>query len=219
VVDQVNGPITTIEEALEKAKPNTNIFLAEGIYTITVPITTPGLIFDRKDHEKKVYIVGNDGPVVNIVLGQGEFVLFKKIIFLHSGVNILHRFIENAANEPKYTQKPSKKCVAEFQINPHSDCIIFLHSGGAVLQSCTVNLKSLPKNMKSKVSAVIAMPRTLVNLNGCQFNGNETNHDAAVMAIHADLHISNCSFVHFGAGAIYTCAKPDNEVIIQDCTI
>lgn len=66
------------------------------------PITIPGLIFDRKDHESKVYIVGNDGPVCNVVLGEEQLVIFKKIIFLHSGVNILHRFIENAYNDPKY---------------------------------------------------------------------------------------------------------------------
>ena len=84
------------------AEPDTTIFLSEGIYSLSEPITTPGLIFDRKDHEKKVYIYGNDGPVVNVVLKEGETVMFKRIIFLHSGVNILHRFIENAANEPKY---------------------------------------------------------------------------------------------------------------------
>lgn len=110
----MKGPITTIEEALDIAKPNSTIYLAEGIYSITKPITVPGLIFDRKDHEHKVYVVGNDGPVINIVLNEGETVIFKKIIFLHSGVNILHRFIENAANEPKYCVKPSKQCVAEF---------------------------------------------------------------------------------------------------------
>ena len=96
------------------AKPNSTIYLSEGIYTLTTPITIPGLIFDRKDHEKKVYIYGNDGPVINVVLEEGLFVIFKRIIFLHSGVNILHRFIENAANEPKYKMNPSKKCVAEF---------------------------------------------------------------------------------------------------------
>lgn len=114
LVDQQNGPIRTIEEALDLAKPHSDIYLAEGIYTISKPITIPGLIFDRKDHEHKVYIVGNDGPVCNVVLNQGDYVVFKKIIFLHSGVNILHRFIENAANEPKYKVNPSKQCVAEF---------------------------------------------------------------------------------------------------------
>ena len=148
-----------------------------------MPITIPGLIFDRKDHESKVYIVGNDGPVINIVLNKGEIAIFKKIIFIHSGVNINHRFIENAANEPKYCMKPSKQCIAEFQINPHCDCIFFIHSGGLILQSCQVTLKPLPKNMKSKVCAIYSMPNTLLNLNNCEFIGNETNHDSAVICI------------------------------------
>ena len=91
---------------------------------------------------------------------------------------------------------------------------MFIHRGGVVLQSCEITLKSLPKNMKSKVCAIICMPRTLLNLNNCQFNGNETNHDSAIICIQSDAHISNCKFRNFGAGAIFTCAKPDNEVII-----
>jgi hypothetical protein len=68
--------------------------------------------------------------------------------------------------------------------------------------------------MKSKIAAVIAMPRTLVNISNCDFNGNGTNHDSAIVAVHADLHVSKSNFVNLGAGAIWTCAKPDNEVII-----
>jgi hypothetical protein len=63
------------------------------------------------------------------------------------------------------------------------------------------------------------MPGTLLNLNNCEFIGNETNHDSAVICIQSDAHISNSTFTNFGAGAIFTCAKPDNEVIIQDCKI
>jgi hypothetical protein len=48
--------------------------------------------------------------------------------------------------------------------------------------------------MKSKIPAIVAMPRTLINLNGCEMNGNETNHDSALVAIHADIHVSNCTF-------------------------
>jgi hypothetical protein len=102
VVDPVKGDFSTIEEALEKVKPNTTIYLAEGVYTIKTPIFIPGLIFEKKDAEKPVYIVGSDGPVVNIVLNSGETVMFKKITFMHTGVMIASKFIENAPNEPEY---------------------------------------------------------------------------------------------------------------------
>jgi hypothetical protein len=101
------------------------------VYTISVPIVIPGLIFDKKDAEKEVYIVGNDGPVLNIVMLSGQTVLFRKIHFMHTGVNINSRFIENAPNEPKYQIKASKKCIGEFYIHPGVDTIIIVHSGDA----------------------------------------------------------------------------------------
>jgi len=100
VVDATNRPIKTIEQVLETIKPNTTVYLAEGVYTIKTPIFVPGLVFEKKDPEKPVYIVGSDGPVVNVVLNSGEFVMFKKIIFMHTGVMVANKFIENAPNEP-----------------------------------------------------------------------------------------------------------------------
>jgi len=41
---------------------------------------------------------------------------FKRVIFMHSGVNMMSRFKENAPNEPKYTMKPTKKTILEFEI-------------------------------------------------------------------------------------------------------
>jgi len=35
---------------------------------MTKPIEKPGLVIERKDIDKEVYIVGNEGPVVNVVL-------------------------------------------------------------------------------------------------------------------------------------------------------
>lgn len=59
--------------------------------------------------------------------------MFKKITFLHTGVMIANKFIENAPNEPNYQSKASKKCVAEFCLNANVDCAIFVHSGGCAL--------------------------------------------------------------------------------------
>lgn len=159
VVDSVKGDFSTIEEALEKIKPNTTIYLGEGVYTIKTPILIPGLIFEKKDAEKPVYIVGSDGPVVNVVLNVGESVMFKKIIFMHTGLMIASKFIENAHNEPIYCEKASKKCVGEFCLSSSSDCVVLVHSGGCMLQHCTVNMKSMPKNMKQKITSIAVMPR------------------------------------------------------------
>jgi hypothetical protein len=168
--------------------------LASGVYFLTKPILKKGLIFEQKDQDKKVYIIGNEGPVINVVLNPGDTVIFKKIIFMHSGNNMMVRFKENAPNEPKYVMKPCKKSLAEFEIQPMCDTIAFVHQGGLIMKDCVLNMRSLPKNLKSKLSCVIAMPETEINFNNCEFLGNETNHDCGIISLNADSTVSSCSF-------------------------
>lgn len=126
MVDSLNGPIKTIDEALERIKPNTTIFLAEGVYFIKKTITVPGLIFMKKDNEKKVYVIGNEGPVVTVKLFDEQYVVFKDIIFMHSGANIWSKFKENAPNDPKYCPKPCPRAIREFEINPKMDTVFWI---------------------------------------------------------------------------------------------
>ena len=77
----------------------TTIFLTEGVYSITKPITKPGLIIEKRDKDEHVYIIGNEGPVIKIQLEHPEvfnYVVFKNIIILHSGNMIQFKFKENA---------------------------------------------------------------------------------------------------------------------------
>jgi hypothetical protein len=66
---------------------------------------------------------------------------------------------------------------------------------------------------------IIARPGATLNMSNCDCTGNEHNHDAAIMLINANAIISNCRFISYGAGVIFTIAKPDNEVVIQDNNI
>jgi hypothetical protein len=42
--------------------------LAEGSYTCKIAITKPGLIIEKKDKEKDVFITGCNGPVCSVEL-------------------------------------------------------------------------------------------------------------------------------------------------------
>ncbi len=215
----MHGPCKSIDEAVEQCPPNCNIFLAEGVYTLTKAITKPGLIFERLDNNKEVYIVGNKGPCVNVVLAPDEVVVFKKIIVMHSGLMMETLFKENSSQEPKYRNKADKRAIQEFEIHPKVDCLFFIHSGRLNLKDCTLTFKSLPKKLKSKLTMIIARPGAALNMSNCDCTGNEHNHDAAIMLINANAIISNCRFISYGAGVIFTIAKPDNEVVIQDNNI
>ena len=77
------GTYGTLDEALEGVEPYTTIYLTEGVYSITEPITKPGLIIEKRDKDEKVYIIGNEGPVIKVELESGDFinyVTFKNLI-------------------------------------------------------------------------------------------------------------------------------------------
>jgi hypothetical protein len=83
-----NGNPTSLLEAIEIAEEGTVIKLCEGVYTNSIRITKPGLKFEPRDKDKPVYIIGNEGPVVTVDLKDNEYVVFKKILMAHSGINI-----------------------------------------------------------------------------------------------------------------------------------
>ena len=83
-----------------------------------------------------------------------------------------------------------------------------------MLRDCTITLKSQPKNLKSKIPAIVALPFTFVNLSKCEVIGNESNHNGGLILLNAHAAISESSFFNFKAGAIYSIAKPRNEVVI-----
>ena len=104
------------------------------------------------------------------------------------------RFKENAPNEPKYIMKACKKQIAEFEIQPKCDCVCFVYTGTLIMKDCIISMRSLPKHLKSKLASVIAMPDSVVNFNNCEFQGNETNHDAGIILFNAFATISCCKF-------------------------
>jgi len=87
------------------------------------------------------------------------------------------------------------------------------------LKDCTLSFKSLPKKLKSKLAMIMGRNGTTLNMSNCDCIGNGHNYDSAVILLNANAMISNCRFTHFGAGAIFSVAKSNNDVLIQDNTI
>jgi hypothetical protein len=115
-VDSINGPVFSLEHALELAAPFTTIYLCEGVYTCKNPITKPGIIIDKKDKVKDVFIIGGKGPVIDVQLEENHFVVIKKIVLMHTGVNLGFKFKEAAPGKPKYSQNMNTQTLREFEI-------------------------------------------------------------------------------------------------------
>ena len=224
VTGEMIGKYKTLDEALKNVEPYTTIFLTEGVYTITEPITKPGLIIEKRDKDEHVYIIGNEGPVIKIELESGDFinyVVFKNLTILHSGASIQFKFKENAPQDPKYCMEAGHKAIREFEINESMDTCVYVASGGVMFRNCTMSLKSHPKKLKSRLAVLVSLPNTLVNLTSCKVIGNETNHNCGCIHINSHVFISDTEFINFNSGGIYILAKPKpvNKVKIMDSTV
>lgn len=173
-VDQDRGPINTLEMALDFAEDNSIIRLTQGVYTCNKPITKPGITIEQRDKDTKVIIIGNTGPVINVKLEKGQLVVFKRIIFAHSGIKLSEKFKE-AQQDVKYRPKACVKSLAEFDISRDMDCIFCINSGGLILRECVLTLKSIPNRLNQKFAALVGFPGSSINMIGCDFIGNETD--------------------------------------------
>ena len=152
------------------------------------------------------------------MLEKGTLVNFKRIIFAHSGLKLQEKFIE-AQQDVKYRQKACVKALEEFKISRSMDTIICVNSGGVILRECTLSLKSIPNKLNQKFAALVSFPGTSVNLIGCEFIGNETDHTAGTITINSNLQCSNTKFSNFKQGAMHVISKMYNRVVIQNCDI
>ena len=66
IVGSEDGMYQTLDLAIEHVEEFTTIYLNEGVYEINVPIRKRGLIFEKKDTDKQVFIIGNEGPTIKV---------------------------------------------------------------------------------------------------------------------------------------------------------
>jgi len=162
-----------------------------------------------------VIIIDNTGSVINIKLQKGEVVVFKRIIFAHSGMKLTEKFKEAQTNV-EYRQEACVKSLAEFDISRNMDCVVCLNSGGIILRECVITLKSIPNRLNQKFAAIVTFPQTTYNFIGCDFIGNETDHTTGIISINSNVQISNCRFSNFTQGAIHIISKRYSRVVLQN---
>jgi len=111
---------------------------------------------------------------------------FKRIIFAHSGIKLTEKFKE-AQQDVKYRQKSCVKALAEFDIARDMDSILCVNSGGVIMRECVLTLKSIPNRLNQKFTALISFPSSSINLIGCDFIGNETDHTTGAITINSNV--------------------------------
>jgi hypothetical protein len=84
--------------------------------------------------------------------------------------------------------------------------VVLVQRGGLILRNCLISLRSLPKNLNTKVPCLVSLPNSRVNIVNCEFMGNDNNFTAGCLFMKSDVVMSSCRFTNFKAGAIFSVA-------------
>ncbi len=79
--------------------------------------------------------------------------------------------------------------------------------GGLILRNCLISLRSLPKNLQTKIPCLVALPNSRVNIVNCEFMGNDNNMTSGCILVKADTVMSSCRFTNIKAGSILSIAE------------
>jgi hypothetical protein len=110
------------------------------VYTCNVKITKPGLKIEPRDKDKPVYLLGNEGPVINVDLKENQYVVIKKILLAHSGINIGNKLV-NMQVDMNYLRKANVKCLSEFDIQKDMNTVVMVLRGGLIMRNCLLSLR------------------------------------------------------------------------------
>jgi len=85
LVDQNSGPFKTIQEAIDTAKPFSQIKISPGIYIENLIITKNGLTIMSKNEINDVTIISVKRPTISIDLKKDETCSLIGLKISHSG--------------------------------------------------------------------------------------------------------------------------------------
>jgi len=209
------GDVTTLDEALSLAQEGTCIKLCEGVHICRSTIKKGGIKIEPYYKDKPAYLLGNEGPTIRIDVKLDDHndaeeagrkvVILKRLVLTHNGEAIAKNFKEMQFPDFRVLTKPNVKVLKEMRIEPSMNTIVLVEHGALFMRDCLLTLSSLPKDLTRNVPALVALPKTHVNIINCEFIGAAGLQTCGIVSMNAtSCVISSSHFKIFRAGAIYS---------------
>ena len=209
------GDVTTLDEALSLAQEGTCIKLCEGVHICRSTIKKGGIKIEPYYKDKPAYLLGNEGPTIRIDVKLDDHndaeeagrkvVILKRLVLTHNGEAIAKNFKEMQFPDFRVLTKPNVKVLKEMRIEPSMNTIVLVEHGALFMRDCLLTLSSLPKDLTRNVPALVALPKTHVNVINCEFIGAAGLQTCGIVSMNAtSCVISSSHFKIFRAGAIYS---------------
>jgi hypothetical protein len=232
------GDVTTLHEALELAVEGTVIKLCEGVHICKTTIRKGGIKIEPYYKDKPAYLLGDEGPTIKIDVkldnyqdpeeASRKLVILKRLVLTHNGEAIVKNFKEMQFPDFRIPEKPNVKCLKDMRIDPSMNTIVLIEHGALLIRDCLLTLTSLPKDLARNVPALVALPKTHLNVINSEFNGCHGIQTVGIVSMNAhSVVISTSRFKGFRGGAVYSVAseadtvkaKKATEFLIQDSQI
>ena len=76
-----------------------------------------------------------------------------------------------------------------------------------ILRNCLLTLRSLPKNLTTKIPCFVSLPDAKVNIVNCELMGTEHAPTAGCLFFNSEVVMSSTKFKNFKSGAVYSIAE------------
>ncbi|CAK85226.1 unnamed protein product (macronuclear) [Paramecium tetraurelia] len=199
IVDSESGPYKTIQEAIDKAEPNTVIKIAAGLYSSNILINKPGLRLEPKDKNGDIIIVVSSKPTILVDLQKDERCTLIGLKMSHSGtseeVEELEKLIEGQEiakhlfgghedGAAGIESNPDEEFVNKVPIDTGMNCVVLLNGGKLFMEDCLIALNFIVKSFKGILPGIAINNGAEALFIRCEIKGTSSkNQDAKTIGI------------------------------------
>lgn len=112
-----SGIFQTIKEAIDNAKSGTVIQIANGNYCESLVVSTPDLVIEAMEDNKKVYILSSKNPCLKVNLSPDDQLHISGLKFVFRGPNKEGTFSQKV--HMNYEKVGNRNCISEFKLQEH----------------------------------------------------------------------------------------------------
>ncbi|KAL4501682.1 hypothetical protein ABPG72_018733 [Tetrahymena utriculariae] len=240
VVDSEQGPIKTIQQAIDESLPGCVIKIAPGLYQECLKINKPQLRLEAKDKSGDVVILGNKGPVILLNVQKSEKCHLVGLKIAHTGqvedekdegykkshftktLNVNNQeLIERDINSDiiTYVSPPEKELCDVYNINQYVHSIVTVYSGKIFIEDSLLSLNFIAYTFKQILPAILVSENGELILNRTEIKGHKNQDTIGILIQNGDALIKDSKIHNHKSGGIYIKSKPTNHVKIINTKI
>ncbi|EGR30705.1 hypothetical protein IMG5_125070, partial [Ichthyophthirius multifiliis] len=225
---QEDGPIKTIQQAINEADAGCVIKISPGLYQENLKINKPSIRLEPKEKIGDIIIIGSKGPVILIDLQKQEKCHLLGLKLAHTGMTDEFQNSKNNTEQHERDKNskvhqiqttPEKELVNYFHINKHVHSIVTIFGGKLFIEDCLLSLNFIVYTFKQLLPAILVNEQSELILNRSEIKGHQSQETIGVLVQNGDVLIKDCKIHNHRAGGIHILSQQTNFIKILNTKI